>query len=175
MLTAYHSMLVSDVRGAISGLDPYPLELTGEEPQVVQDMAEVRRNISVKNYRESYHDAIEYRDQMYSLFNLGMLGLEDRGKAEGLFWAIANKAVCHSKSAKFVAEESAARAGEVLASGVPGDADYEEALADFDFWLRSDGHARNPGTTADMIAAGLFVALRSGLLDAARVAGAIEV
>jgi arginine decarboxylase len=105
MLTAYHSMLVSDVRGAISGLDPHPLDLTGEEPQVVQDMAEVNNNISVKNYREFYHDAIEYRDQMYSLFNLGMLGLEDRAKTEGLFWAIAKKAVCHSKSAKFVAEE----------------------------------------------------------------------
>jgi arginine decarboxylase len=105
MLTAYHSMLVTDVRGAISGLDPQPLKLTGDEPQVVQDIAEVSRTISVKNYRESYHDAIEYRDQMYSLFNLGMLDLEDRAKAEGLFWAIAKKAVCHSKSAKFVAEE----------------------------------------------------------------------
>ena len=34
------------------------------------------------------------------------------------------------------------------------------ALADLDFWLRSDGHRRNPGTTADLIAAGLFAALR---------------
>jgi len=38
-------------------------------------------------------------------------------------------------------------------------------LADFDFWLRSDGHRRNPGTTADLIAAALFVLLRDGLID----------
>ena len=34
------------------------------------------------------------------------------------------------------------------------------AYCDFDTWLRSDNHARNPGTTADLIAAALFVALR---------------
>lgn len=31
---------------------------------------------------------------------------------------------------------------------------------EFDRWLRADGHARNPGTTADLTAAALFVALR---------------
>jgi triphosphoribosyl-dephospho-CoA synthase len=30
----------------------------------------------------------------------------------------------------------------------------------FDAWLRSENHARNPGTTADLIVAALFVALR---------------
>lgn len=30
----------------------------------------------------------------------------------------------------------------------------------FDAWLRADNHARNPGTTADLLAACLFVALR---------------
>lgn len=43
--------------------------------------------------------------------------------------------------------------------------DYEAALADFDFWLRADGHRRNPGTTADIIAAALFVLLREGRLQ----------
>lgn len=51
-----------------------------------------------------------------------------------------------------------------LDSGQPGDSEYHAALADLDFWLRSDGHRRNPGTTADMIAAGLFIQLREGQL-----------
>jgi len=59
-----------------------------------------------------------------------------------------------------VSQEAAARAGVVLAVGDPPSAGYAQALADFDFWLRADGHRRNPGTTADLIAAGLFVALR---------------
>ena len=33
---------------------------------------------------------------------------------------------------------------------------YWECVSDLDFWLRSDGHRRNPGSTADLIAAGLF-------------------
>lgn len=37
---------------------------------------------------------------------------------------------------------------------------WEESLAELDAWLRSDGHAFNPGATADLIAAALFVALR---------------
>lgn len=63
-----------------------------------------------------------------------------------------------------VAEESADRAGYVLDRGAPGNDDYLAALADFDFWLRSDHHRRNPGTTADLITAGLFVALREGII-----------
>lgn len=42
---------------------------------------------------------------------------------------------------------------------------YFSAVGDLDFWMRSDGHRRNPGTTADMIAAGLFVALASGQMQ----------
>jgi triphosphoribosyl-dephospho-CoA synthase len=63
-----------------------------------------------------------------------------------------------------VAHKAAALARDVLAAGEPGNEAYEEALADFDFWLRADGHRRNPGTTADLIAAGLFAALREGKL-----------
>jgi len=63
-----------------------------------------------------------------------------------------------------VAEHSAARARAALQAGDShGDA-YSDALADLDFWLRSDHHRRNPGTTADLVAAGLFVALRDGII-----------
>jgi triphosphoribosyl-dephospho-CoA synthase len=68
------------------------------------------------------------------------------------------------KCGRQVAEQAAALAGRVLAQGAPQDDGYQQALCDLDFWLRSDGHRRNPGTTADMLAAGLFVLLRSGRL-----------
>jgi triphosphoribosyl-dephospho-CoA synthase len=61
-----------------------------------------------------------------------------------------------------LARQAADRAAEVLRLGEPGDAAYQDALAELDFWLRSDHHRRNPGTTADLIAAGLFVVLREG-------------
>ncbi len=37
-------------------------------------------------------------------------------------------------------------------------------FTEFDAWLRENGHARNPGATADLIAAALFVALRDGTI-----------
>lgn len=60
---------------------------------------------------------------------------------------------------------AAGRAGQILAAGSPGEEAYEYAMGDLDFWLRSDGHRRNPGTTADMVAAGLFVLLRDGIIE----------
>jgi triphosphoribosyl-dephospho-CoA synthase len=60
------------------------------------------------------------------------------------------------------AREASDRAAGVLEAGQPGSEAFENALSHFDFWLRSDGHRRNPGTTADLIAAALFVLLREG-------------
>jgi triphosphoribosyl-dephospho-CoA synthase len=65
-----------------------------------------------------------------------------------------------------VARQAADRAASVLAAGRPRDEAYEDALADLDFWLRCDGHLRNPGTTADLVTAGLFAALRDGIIKA---------
>jgi arginine decarboxylase len=104
MLAAYHAVLVTDVQAAV-GVDSRLPKIEGGEAAVVGELAEVEHGISVKNYREFYHDAIEYRDRMHSLFSLGKLSLEDRAKGESLFWAIARKAVRHSKTAKFVADE----------------------------------------------------------------------
>lgn len=51
------------------------------------------------------------------------------------------------------AEEAARRARTVLDTG------WSE-LASFDAWLRAEGHVRNPGATADVLTACLFVLLR---------------
>lgn len=64
-----------------------------------------------------------------------------------------------------LSRESAAWAANVLAAGPPGSENYWQAMADFDFWLRSDGHQRNPGTTADLIAGMLFCVLREKQLE----------
>jgi ribosomal protein S6--L-glutamate ligase len=59
-----------------------------------------------------------------------------------------------------VAAGASQRAAEILEIGSIGTPAGREAYANFDRWLRADGHARNPGTTADLITACLFVALR---------------
>jgi triphosphoribosyl-dephospho-CoA synthase len=79
--------------------------------------------------------------------------------------AAAPDSLIQRKCGRTVAHESSQRASQVLSAGMPGEQAYQNAIADFDTWLRADGHRRNPGTTADLIAAGLFVLLREGRLD----------
>ena len=62
-----------------------------------------------------------------------------------------------------VAQEASLRARHCLneLAGLPLDtARQTESLSEFDRWLRADGHRRNPGTTADLVAACLFAAIR---------------
>lgn len=57
------------------------------------------------------------------------------------------------------ATQVSAFAARVLSAGAVGSEPRLQATVDFDFWLRSDGHRRNPGTTADLVTAAMFVAL----------------
>jgi triphosphoribosyl-dephospho-CoA synthase len=63
------------------------------------------------------------------------------------------------------AEEASRRAKAVLDEGWPDDANGAQELRQLDQWLRAEGHVRNPGTSADLVAAGLFVALRDGTIS----------
>lgn len=60
------------------------------------------------------------------------------------------------------AREVSRGASDVLAAGPPGSLERDTALAAFDARLREPTHALNPGTTADLVAAALFVALLEG-------------
>jgi triphosphoribosyl-dephospho-CoA synthase len=74
-----------------------------------------------------------------------------------------------------VARQAAAQASEVFSC--EDGPRYHEKLSDLDFWLRSDHHERNPGTTADLVGATLFAALRDGqlsvLIDSHDLAGVV--
>ncbi len=63
-----------------------------------------------------------------------------------------------------IAEEAARRARVVVDAGAQDLDLYVRDLSELDFWLRSDGHRRNPGTTADFIGAAIFVGLIEGWL-----------
>ena len=62
------------------------------------------------------------------------------------------------------ADEAARRAAAVLAAEWPATPESHRFLSEFDAWLRAVGHQRNPGTTADLVTASLFAALRDGTI-----------
>jgi len=59
-----------------------------------------------------------------------------------------------------VSDEARHRAAQVLKTGWPDTVASERAFLHYDHWLRGDGHRRNPGSTADLVAAILFCHLR---------------
>ena len=106
-LSAYHAILVTNVLSEIETVveDITPVEVDDDDPQVVIELADLRETITVKNYREFYHDALEHRDELFTLFNLGLITLEDRAKGEVLFWDVCERADRHAQQAKYVSEE----------------------------------------------------------------------
>ena len=60
--------------------------------------------------------------------------------------------------------ESSRKARAVLCAQWPTSMAGRRRFKDFDFWLRARSSQRNPGTTADLVTACLFVALRDGLV-----------
>jgi triphosphoribosyl-dephospho-CoA synthase len=60
------------------------------------------------------------------------------------------------------AQEASRRASQVLAQFRQKAKTRWEYLGQLDDWLRAEGSSRNPGTTADLVTACLFIALREG-------------
>ena len=106
-LSAYHAMLVTNVQEEIETVveDIQPIEIDEDDPQVVIELGDLRETITVKNYREYYHDALEHREELFTLFNLGLISLEDRAKGEVLFWDICERADKYAQQAEYVSEE----------------------------------------------------------------------
>jgi triphosphoribosyl-dephospho-CoA synthase len=63
------------------------------------------------------------------------------------------------------ADESADRARQVLEAAWPHRPEGRDSFTALDRWLREVGHERNPGATADLVTACLFVLLRDGTLE----------
>ena len=106
-LSAYHAILVTNVLDEIETVveDITPIEIEDDDPQVVIELADLRETITIKNYREYYHDALEHREELFTMFNLGLISLEDRAKGEVLFWDVCERADRYAQQSKYVPEE----------------------------------------------------------------------
>jgi arginine decarboxylase len=106
-LSAYHAILVTNVLEEIETVvEPItPFEIEADDPQIVIELGDLRETISIKNYREYYHDALEHREELFTLFSLGLISLEDRAKGEVLFWDVCELADRFAQQSKYVPEE----------------------------------------------------------------------
>ncbi len=105
-VTAFHSVLVTNVVDVADRLEQdRTVKLDGDENHVVRELYDIWQSVTAKNVRESYHDAIQYKEELFTLFNLGYVSLEDRSKGEILFWHVCDKIRRHLKSLKEIPEE----------------------------------------------------------------------
>jgi arginine decarboxylase len=105
-VTAYHSVFVTNVLDVADRIEEGRRVAVGpSDPTVLQELASIARTVNAKTLRESYHDALQYKEELFTLFNLGHLSLDDRSKGEILFWQICERIHRDLKTLKEVPEE----------------------------------------------------------------------
>ena len=105
-LTAHHSILVLDV------LETTHVPIWDEDDEVGENEHELAREIyaiwdklNQQRIFESWHDALQIREEALDLFSLGLLDLRTRAIIEKLFWSIAREVNDIALSLKHAPEE----------------------------------------------------------------------
>ncbi|MCB0413919.1 MAG: biosynthetic arginine decarboxylase, partial [Bdellovibrionales bacterium] len=93
-LVAHSTALVFNVLGKSSAkVDEESIFTSPKDSPVVKDLKDILDHLSVDNVNESYNDLIEKRRDTLQMFTYGVLDIEQRAKAEDLYWAAAAKIV----------------------------------------------------------------------------------
>jgi triphosphoribosyl-dephospho-CoA synthase len=150
---------------APAGLGRVPEQDVSEEPtQSLRQVMELAaaRDLLARQYADGYREV--FSDGVPALCR----GLEQTGALEDAIvfshlhlLASYPDSLIGRKRGPAEAEEASRRAQAVWDAGWPAGRGTA-ALAELDCWLRAAGRGRNPGTTADLVTASLFVALREG-------------
>ena len=105
-LTAHHSILVFEVLETTQ----LPIwnegdEVGPEEHELAQELYEIWDKLNQPRIFESWHDALQIREEALDLFSLGLLDLHTRAIIEKLFWSIAREVSEISAGLKHAPEE----------------------------------------------------------------------
>ena len=105
-LVAHHSVLVFNVLGTNEMLlGQIPDTLGRDEPPVIRQLYETYQGVSGKNFQESYHDALQFKEEAITAFNLGVLDLKARARVEQLFYAVCEKILKIVRDLAYVPDE----------------------------------------------------------------------
>ncbi len=91
-VTAHHSILIFDVLETTSlptWDDEY--QLGDQDHELVVELYKIYKNLSKTRMLESWHDALQIREEALDRFSLGILNLKTRAMIERLYWSIARE------------------------------------------------------------------------------------
>ena len=105
-LAAHHSVLIFEVLETTQ----LPLwqdneELPADAHELARELYDIWDRLNQPRLFESWHDALQIREEALDLFNLGMLDLRTRAQIEKLFWSIAREVGEMAASMKHAPEE----------------------------------------------------------------------
>jgi arginine decarboxylase len=104
-IASHQSVLIFDVLSTSdvpSGPPEPPQE--GESP-MIRYLWETYQSINAENFQEFYHDAAQFKEEAISRFNLGILRLTERAKAERLYWACCEKILAITRQQDYVPDD----------------------------------------------------------------------
>lgn len=105
-LTAHHSVLIFEVleTATLPSWDENE-EISDSDHELVHDMYQLWESINQPRLIESWHDALQIREEALDLFGLGMLDLRTRAQVERLFWSVAREVFAIASEIKHAPEE----------------------------------------------------------------------
>ncbi len=105
-LTAHHSILIFQVL-ATTSLPEWneKEEVSKDDHELARELYDIWDKLSQPRLFESWHDALQIREEALDLFSLGMLDLRTRSQIEKLFWSIAREVGEIASSMKHAPEE----------------------------------------------------------------------
>jgi len=108
-IAAYHSVLIIPVLKEFGRNDDAgsarEVELASDAPDPLRELFEIAGMIDAKNYREYFRDAIEMKEDLFNLFELGFCSLRERAKGEALFGRICERTLGFIESPKDLPDE----------------------------------------------------------------------
>ncbi len=107
-LTAHHAVLVAEVLGVTDYASVgVPAPIGEDEHELIQNAFSVSETVTVKNFQEAYHDAVQLRDEAMVLFNVGQLTLRERARVEEFFWRACQRIVRLIRTLPYVPDDLA--------------------------------------------------------------------
>jgi len=105
-LTAHHSVLVFEVLETAT-LPTWNAseDLDENAHELVQELYELWGNINQPRLMETWHDALQIREETLDRFSLGLVDLRTRAQVERLFWSIAREVYAAADEMKHAPDE----------------------------------------------------------------------
>lgn len=105
-LTAHHSVLIFEVLETTT-LPSWSEDesVSGKDHELVQELYKLWDTMNQPRLIETWHDALQIREEALDLFGLGMLDLRTRAQVERLFWSIAREVYEMANEIKHSPEE----------------------------------------------------------------------